>query len=121
MAHSALRIGGLRRSQRLLGRRAGKSAAADPGLDAWRRRSQAIRRIGARLPGAHCLARALCLWCWMRRAGLAPDLRIGIRPSPQGRILSHAWVELDGEPVDETPGGIADCRIVDWPEQPFEP
>lgn len=121
-AHALLRTAGLKRAQRLLGKPPRGARGRETGRDPtpWARRSRAIRRLAARLPGAHCLSRALCLWAWMRRRGLEPQLRIGIRTSPQGRILSHAWVEIDGEPVDDTPESIADCRPVNWPEPPFD-
>lgn len=121
VAHAVLRLAGLKRAQRLLGRPPSGAPGRGGGRDttAWTRRGRAIRRVAARLPGAHCLARALCLWAWMRRAGLSPELKIGIRPSGDGRVLSHAWVTLDGAPVDETPEAIADCRPVDWPAPPF--
>ncbi|WP_376697516.1 lasso peptide biosynthesis B2 protein [Wenzhouxiangella sp. EGI_FJ10305] len=123
MAHAVLRITGLKKAQRLLGKpRSGASATkAQSDMALWMRRGKALRRLGARMPGVHCLSRALCLWAWMRRSGLDPDLNIGIRPSGSGRIFSHAWVTLDGSPVDETPESIADCKLVDWPKQPFDP
>jgi hypothetical protein len=58
---------------------------------------------------ATCLARSVVL-CWLlRREGIRGELRIGVaRQSPaeenagEGRLLAHAWVELDGLAIDDT-------------------
>ncbi len=120
LAHAAMRIGGLGRAQRWLGGSVGD--AASPSHDdaaTWRRRALALRRVGARLPGVHCLSRSLCLWIWMRRAGLDARLRIGVRGAdeagPEAGIESHSWVELDAEPIDDTAESVSRFRVVDWP------
>jgi len=75
-------------------------------LDIWRRRALALKRVAPRLPRTHCLARALALRGWMRSAGLNAEMKIGIRTGPDG-LESHAWVELDQIPIDETPENVA--------------
>lgn len=75
---------------------------ADPSTVApWQRRALALRRVSRFTPGAHCLARALALRWWMRQSGLNALIVIGVRRTAEG-IASHAWVELDGRPVDES-------------------
>ncbi len=114
LAHISMRLLGLRRSQRLLGRLSAR--AGTPPVEKWQRRAVALRRVGARLPGVHCLSRSLCLWCWMRRSGLDPELRIGVRRGEQGAIESHSWVDLEGVPVDESPDVVTAFRVVDLGE-----
>ena len=77
----------------------------------WERRARALRRVGARLPGTHCLARALALRWWMRSRGLDAQLRIGVRQGPGG-LEAHAWVELAGAPVDEQPGNTMTYKLI---------
>ena len=49
---------------------------------------------------ANCLPRAVVLWTLLRRRGLAPDIRIGVRRTGE-RLDAHAWVEIDGRPLDD--------------------
>jgi len=44
---------------------------------------------------ASCLRQSLVVWWWLRRSGLAPQLRIGTLGSGE-TFAAHAWVELDG-------------------------
>jgi hypothetical protein len=51
---------------------------------------------------ATCLRQALLLHWLLRRRGLQPELRIGVRK--QGEALdAHAWMELDGHPLQSSP------------------
>ena len=57
-------------------------------------------------PRAQCLHRSLVLHAWLRRDGLPSELRIGVRRD--GTALSaHAWVELDGEVVNDEAAWVA--------------
>lgn len=47
---------------------------------------------------ALCLEQSLALFVTLRRAGAPAVLRIGVRPVP---FAAHAWVELDGQAVNE--------------------
>lgn len=50
--------------------------------------------------GASCLVRSLALLGLLRRHGIAAQLRVGIgRTAP--RLEAHAWVEVDGAPVND--------------------
>lgn len=42
-----------------------------------------------------CLRRSLLLWGWLRRQGIASDLRLGVRMAEQP-LAAHAWVEYQG-------------------------
>lgn len=97
---------GIGRLRRWFGRPGRKQAIA-PEFDRklWRRRSLAIRRIGARLPGCHCLARSITLSNWLNRAGYSSVLKIGITGT-SATLKSHAWVEKDREILDDTPENV---------------
>lgn len=47
---------------------------------------------------ADCLERSLTALWFLRRAGIAAELRLGVAPYP---FQSHAWVELEGRPVND--------------------
>ncbi len=92
----------------------GGTAAANPptpGHTIWQRRAKALRRVGARLPGVACLARAVALRWWMRAHGLDARILIGVRPGEDG-VASHAWVELDGHPVDDHPDHVRGFQLI---------
>jgi len=80
------------------------------------RMAQAIRRAARYVPRAHCLHRALALLAWLRRRGVAAELRMGVQSSGAGGaataaraagggpvpgVEGHAWIVLAGIPVDE--------------------
>ena len=67
-----------------------------------------------RLHGTSCLARALLTWWLCRRRGIDADLRFGM--SATGERHGHAWVEVAGEPIDDT-ADVADRFVAfDSPE-----
>lgn len=47
---------------------------------------------------ATCLPRALAVYGVLRRRGLQPELKLGVRRKDQ-EIEAHAWVELEGQPL----------------------
>ena len=50
---------------------------------------------------ATCLRQALLLNWWLRRRGLDPSLRLGVRK--QDEVFdAHAWVELEGVPLGQS-------------------
>lgn len=53
-------------------------------------------------PPKTCLPRSLTLRWMLARRGIDSGLRIGVR-RVQADILAHAWIELAGQPVGETP------------------
>jgi hypothetical protein len=48
-----------------------------------------------------CLPRSLCLRRLLCQAGLPAQLRLGVAKE-EGRLMAHAWVELEGWPVGES-------------------
>jgi hypothetical protein len=51
---------------------------------------------------ANCLEQSLALWFLLGRKGIASELRVGTRKTA-GVFEAHAWVECDGEALNETP------------------
>lgn len=74
-------------------------ATADRGIiltQGERRALIAVRRLYARLPGSgHCLPATLVLCRLIPRA----VGRVGVRRE-DGRILAHAWIEVEGVPLE---------------------
>lgn len=60
-----------------------------------------------------CLPQSLVLWWLLRRQGLAGELRIGVRPEP-GRLEAHAWVEFQGQPLND--GADVARRFAPFPQ-----
>jgi hypothetical protein len=48
-----------------------------------------------------CLERSMTLWWMLRRAGVDGELHIGGRKT-QGRFEAHAWVEWDGQVLNDS-------------------
>jgi hypothetical protein len=56
-------------------------------------------------PGrARCLERSFALHVCLAWCGIETTVRIGVQPYP---FTAHAWVELDGEPVGDSPDSVA--------------
>jgi hypothetical protein len=63
-------------------------------------RARSIARIADRLPfRPRCLPRALLLAALLRRRRIGADLCLGARTD--GAFDAHAWIEIDGWPVNE--------------------
>lgn len=96
VVRACLALLGFRRSMRLLGRCTSPPVTNPDWLPALR----ALVRAGSRLPGTRCLARAMALRWWMRRAGLPAELVIGVRAGGDNSPDVHAWVNFDGRDWD---------------------
>ena len=48
-----------------------------------------------------CLSRSIVLWRLLRRRGINAEIRIGL-VREQRPITAHSWVEVGGQPVNET-------------------
>ena len=59
------------------------------------------------MPTVTCLARSLTGQLLLQRRGIETSLRIGVRPAAAGEpgasggLLFHAWIEVDGVPVND--------------------
>jgi len=76
-----------------------------PGGDLTRvdRLARISRAVARRWPlNALCLQRSLALLWLLRRNGISAELRIGVQ-KPEGKLLAHAWVEVEGKPVNDSP------------------
>ena len=114
MVRLLLALVGIRSSQRFLGPESEPvDIVSAEALEPWHRRALALRRAGARIPGVHCLARALALQGWMKRHGLQARLAIGVRRGPGG-IECHAWVTHDTTPLGDTPEQTRTYTELDW-------
>ena len=88
---------------RFLGRRSDRRPVA-PDVDLGRRLSEAVAIVaGRRLVGAPCLSRSLVVWFLLRRRGIDAEVVIGAEPPTDGVLPAHAWVEVDGVPVNDAP------------------
>lgn len=50
---------------------------------------------------ASCLHRSLLLWWYLRLMGISSELKTGIRRTPSGELLVHAWVEHCGLVIND--------------------
>jgi hypothetical protein len=112
-----LRLAGLQRFQAWLDRfpvagrpSLSKVEAAAVGL--------AVNRAANHVLGTgSCLTRSLLLRWLLRFYGTPSDLRVGVRVN-QGKFAAHAWVEMDGIPVNDQPEAVADFVAFDQPVSP---
>ncbi len=105
-----LRLFGFRRLLVFLGRNRPTTATGGPesALPAGDRRAAAVaaaeqlRRVNDEyaLRRADCLEESFVLWWRLHRQGIAADFRLGVR-TITGRLQSHAWVEYDGDPLND--------------------
>jgi hypothetical protein len=58
---------------------------------------------GRKMVGALCLGRSLLLWYLLRRRGMDAELVVGAKSPVDEAWMAHAWVELDGLPVNDAP------------------
>lgn len=64
------------------------------------------------MPRGTCLIRSLVLLRILSEAGCAASLRIGIRLVNSQALAAHAWVEIDGIPVNDRPDIATDFHVV---------
>jgi hypothetical protein len=97
-----LRLVGYGRARNLLRRLAGHGpvrSATEIELRQAEQLAQFAAIAGRRgLLSATCLRQALLVDYLLRRRGLAPELKLGVRKR-EGRFDAHAWVELEGRPL----------------------
>lgn len=101
----SLRARGYGSTLAILQKRLQKSGA--PATDELRARlivENACRMVNAAVrygPGkSSCLEQSLTLWFLLRRAGVAANLRIGVRKEAE-KFEAHAWVECEGEALNQ--------------------
>lgn len=85
------------------------SVGARPGTyDQALRARRAAVGVSARCAGLGCLQRSVAVVIMCRMRGRWPDWCTGFRTQP---FAAHAWVEVDGMPVDE-PGDLGPFKTV---------
>jgi len=95
----ALRSLGLGRTLSFLRHRNVQPVKAGASTDLISATSHNIAVAAAYFPGrARCLEQSLGLYYHLRVRGVDAKVRIGIQPY---RMSGHAWVEVDGTPVNE--------------------
>jgi len=50
---------------------------------------------------SNCLPRTIVLWSLLRRGGIDADVRIGVRCNTEGAVKAHAWLEWNGEVIND--------------------
>ena len=105
-----LRLGGFAHVMGWISRR---PASHKTGDDALRRAGHYAHWIDVaadhHLIRARCLHRSLTLHSWLRDEGWPSELRIGVRRQGS-ELTAHAWIELDGQAVNEQPERVAAFR-----------
>jgi hypothetical protein len=101
---TSLKTVGLRRTQSWLTRNS--LGPIDPPAEQTRanvRRAAQMVAAACRLYPlrSSCLPRTIVLWNLLRRRGTATDLRIGVRCDSQGEFQAHAWLEWNGEVLND--------------------
>lgn len=73
----------------------------------------AVMASARRVPRATCLVQALAAETMLRRRGLSPEIRIGVRPSRASAPLdAHAWVLCRGVVAIGTVDGLTEYRVL---------
>jgi hypothetical protein len=99
----ALRLLGLKRWQATLARWTRTAARGERTIPsaAIREAPRLVHAAARRIVGADCcLPESLVLWALLRRRGLNPQLRLGVRRC-DARLQAHAWVEHEGLPLND--------------------
>ncbi len=55
---------------------------------------------------ANCLERSLGAYRLLCEAGARPELVVGLRRMPDGRLDGHVWITVDGRPLAEAAGSL---------------
>jgi hypothetical protein len=103
---TSLKTVGLRRTQSWLARNS--PAPMDPPTEQTRanvRRAAQMMAVACRRHPlrSSCLPRTIVLWTLLRRGGIDSDVRIGVRCDTEGAAKAHAWLEWNGEVLNDAP------------------
>jgi hypothetical protein len=105
----ALRTLGYARTLRLA-RRLSPRVTVEPSAQLIDQTLHQILKATAFYPGRSlCLEQSIVGYVLLRRAGLAVELRLGVQPYP---FSAHAWVELNGVPITESPEAVAGYSLL---------
>jgi|SRR5688572_3347162 hypothetical protein len=105
----ALRVLGYQRTMRIARRVAGERSLP-LGRPIVERTLQNILVATAFYPGrSKCLEQSVAGLILLRRRGVPVEMRLGVQPYP---FSAHAWLELDGVPVTESPEVVANYALL---------
>ena len=101
---TSLKIFGLRRTQSWLGKNVFDRTL--PPTEQTRSNARRAAQMVAAACRQHplrnsCLPRTVVLWSLLQRRGIEADVRIGVRYDTQGQFESHAWLEWNGEVLND--------------------
>lgn len=95
-----LRARGMARTTALL-ERIQRSAVRAADAPAPPEIARLVNAVGSLLR-LQCLPRSMVLCHVLRQRGIAAELRLGVSKPAEGTLSAHAWVELDGQPLDDS-------------------
>jgi hypothetical protein len=101
-----LKSRGLKRTAALLAARSDRQLGSPDRVEAASMADAVSLVAGRKVVGALCLGRSLLLWFLLRRRGMDAELVVGTKAPVDEAWMAHAWVELDGRPVND----VADVR-----------
>ena len=64
-----------------------------------------------------CLPRSLVLWHFLHRRRASAEVRLGVSKLTEGGLAAHAWVELDGIPLNASSEVLAHYAALPLREQ----
>lgn len=104
LSQIALRVGSVARTRKLLSVFAGNRQLDDGQLARAKPVTKDVTRVSRRRPltsiGVDCLAESLVLESALLRQGIDAAVHIGVNPSDKSD--AHAWVEVDGVPLNDS-------------------
>ena len=78
----------------------------DAALRRAARAGRIVGGLGRRMPfDAACLVQSLALWSFLREEGLPVQVQIGVAKA--NGLAAHAWVNMYGEPISDSPEALA--------------
>lgn len=101
--HVAVRVVGFNRLQQWMARTSSRATNGQSSIDQTLRRCTTnINRVKRYGPfSGNCLSQSLALLWMLRRRGVSPALRLGVRLTGP-KFDAHAWVEYDGRVLNDT-------------------
>lgn len=109
LSDAALRALGYARTMRVVRRVAGDRSTG-AGREVIERTLHNIVIATAFYPGrSKCLEQSVAGLVLLRRRGVPVEMRLGVQPYP---FSAHAWLELDGAPVTESPEVVANYALL---------
>ena len=109
LCDAALRVLGYARTMRVV-RRVAADRSPGAGREVIERTLHNIVIATAFYPGrSKCLEQSVAGLVLLRRRGVPVEMRLGVQPYP---FSAHAWLELDGAPVTESPEVVANYALL---------